>query len=80
MDTNGIENIETELSEPYLNFSKRYESFNSGMISNVYTKDAVLINVCNDSKSYKGRRKINDFFSGNLERAKTDNIELKIIF
>lgn len=82
LDINGIENIESELSEPYLNFSKGYESFNSEMISNAYTKDAILINVYNDSEpeSYKGKRKIDDFFSENLERAKTENINLKIIF
>jgi len=82
LETNGLENMEHELSEPYLNFSKGYESFNSEMISNAYTKDAILINVYNDSEpeSYRGRRKINYFFSENLERAKTENINLKITF
>jgi len=77
-----IENIKNELSVPYLTFSKGYESLNSEMISSSYTKDAILINVYNGSEpqSYKGRKRIEDFFSENLERAKNENVSLKIIF
>ena len=76
------ENINNELSVPYSAFSKGYESLNSEIVSSSYTKDAILINVYNDSEpeSYKGRRNIDNFFSENLKRAKNENVNLKIVF
>ena len=44
------ENIKCELKIPYLIFSKGYDGLNSEMISSSYTKDAILINVYNDSE------------------------------
>ncbi|WP_420402053.1 hypothetical protein [Flagellimonas sp.] len=72
----------SELSVPYLTFSKGYESLNSELISSAYTTDAILINVYNDSEpeSYKSRKNIGAFFAENLERAKNENVALKIIF
>ncbi|WP_109301871.1 hypothetical protein [Aquimarina sp. AU474] len=78
----NTETIKSKLSVPYTTFSEGYRSLDAEMISNSYTKDALLINVYNDAepKSFKGRKSIYNFFSENLERAKKESLNIRITF
>lgn len=78
----GRGDIKSELRDPYLTFSKGYRSLDSEIISGSYIKNGILINIYNNAepKSYMGRKRIGDFFSENLDRAKDENTSLKIDF
>lgn len=78
----GVKDLKSELSVPYETFSKGYQSLDAELISSSYAQDAILINVYNDAepKSYQGRQRIQDFFAETMERAKSENLKLKITF
>ncbi|TRX52050.1 hypothetical protein FNH22_23030 [Fulvivirga sp. M361] len=66
----------------YQKFSKGYDILDAALISNLYARDAELINLYKNAapKSFKGRKAILNFFESLFNLADEESKSLKIVF